>query len=94
MYMVDGSNRVRFINAATGIITTVAGTGSACCLNAATGDNGAATSATFTQLTTVALDSSNNLYTLDVYDMRVRKVTKATGIITGYAGTSGKAGIY
>lgn len=38
MYLVDGSNRVRFINAATGIITTVAGTGSLCCLDAATGD--------------------------------------------------------
>src|SRR5437016_3824473 len=84
LYIADpNNNRIRKVAAATGIITTVAGGGSAL------GDGGAATSASLYGPTAVALDASGNLYIADQNNHRVRKVDAATGIITTVAGTGG-----
>ena len=55
MYIADyGNIRIRKVTVSTGIITTIAGTGSAGYI----GDNGAATSATLNDPRGVALDAS------------------------------------
>ena len=83
LYIGDNSNsRVRKVNAATGTVTTVAGTGAA----GYSGDGGAATSAQLNGPEVVALDSAGNLYIAEYYNNRIRKVAAATGIITTVAG--------
>jgi trimeric autotransporter adhesin len=95
IYISDpGNNLVRKVTASTGIISTVAGNGN----NSYSGDGGAATSAQIVP-TGVALDASGNIYIADQYNLRVRKVTASTGIITtvagngsfGYSGEGGAA---
>lgn len=75
--------RIRKINAATGLISTVAGTG----VNGYNGDNILAINATLKGPADIAFDSSGNLHFGDGNNNRVRKVTTATGIITTVAGT-------
>ncbi len=59
VYIADMSNsRIRKVTVATGIITTIAGTGT----NSFSGDNGAATSATMSSPQGVAVDTSGILY--------------------------------
>src|SRR5436309_1127902 len=55
------NHRVRKVNAGTGIITTIAGTGTAFF----DGDGGPATSATLNSPEDVAIDSSGNIYIAD-----------------------------
>ena len=58
VYIADTYNhRIRKVTVSTGIITTIAGTGSA----SYSGDNGAATSATLYYPTGVALDASGRI---------------------------------
>ena len=58
VYIADYANqRIRKVTVSTGIITTIAGTGS----NGYSGDNGAATSATLYYPTGVALDASGRI---------------------------------
>ena len=84
MYIADRSNhRIRKVAISSGIITTIAGTGSA----SFSGDNGQATSATLNYPYGVGVDSSGNVYIADNSNQRVRKVTISTGIITTVAGT-------
>ncbi len=88
LYIADqANNRVRKVTAATGVITTVAGNGTA----GYTGDTGAATSAELFSPTDLAFDSTGNLYISDNANNRIRKVTIATGVITTFAG-NGTAG--
>ncbi len=96
VYIADSSNnRIRKITISTGIITTVAGTGS----GGYTGDGNSATSAKLNNPYVVVLDASANLYIVDYDNNRVRKVTVSTGIIstlvgsasTGYNGDGGAA---
>src|SRR5947207_1580688 len=83
LYIADyGNQRVRKVDAASGIITTVAGNGSP----AFAGDGDAATSASLNSPVAVALDASGNLYVADQGNHRIRKVAAATGIITTVAG--------
>src|SRR5438034_1315240 len=83
LYIADYYNqRIRKVAAATGIITTVAGNGSA----TFAGDGGAATGARLNQPPRVALDAGGNLYIADRDNHRIRKVAAATGIITTVAG--------
>ncbi len=84
----SGNNRVREV-AASGVITTVAGNGTA----GFSGDGGPAVSAGLSGVTGVAVDSSGNLFVADSGNNRVRKIT-AKGIITTLAGngTSAAAG--
>lgn len=84
LYIADSSNhRIRKVTASTGIISTVAGTGSF----GFNGDGGAATAAALYNPTGVTVDGSGNLYVADSYNYRIRKVTVATGIITTVAGS-------
>ena len=88
IYIADtGNNRIRLVTKSTGIITTVAGTGS----DAYTGDKGLATAATLSAPRDVAVDASGNIYIADFSNNCIRLVTKSTGIITTVAGT-GKNG--
>ena len=83
LYIADTENhRIRKVTAATGIISTVAGTGS----NGFSGDGGLATDAQLSKPIAVAVDASDNLYIADTFNHRIRKVTAATGIITTIAG--------
>ena len=81
----DGYNVIRKVTVSTGIISTVAGTGST--TGGYNGDNIQATAATLNYPHDVVLDSFNNLYICDYYNNRVRKVTISTGVITTVVGT-------
>ena len=84
IYISDYYNeRIRKVDAITGIITTIAGTGTA----GYNGDNIAATSAQLNGPWGVAIDASGNVYFGDTYNERVRKINVSTGIITTIAGT-------
>ena len=71
-----------FGNAATGVVTTVAGNGA----TGSSGDGGAAIAAPLGYPHRVAVDAAGDLYISDPYDSRIRKVTMATGIISTVAG--------
>ena len=79
----ETGHRVRKVDAATGIITTVAGTG----VKGFSGDGGPATQAQVRQPTGLAIDGAGNLYIVAPFNFRVRKVDALTGIITTVAGT-------
>jgi len=84
IFIADGyNNRIRKVNALTGIITTVAGIDTA----GATGDGGPATNAALNAPSGVCVDKSGNIYIADWGNNKIRKVTIATGIITTIAGT-------
>lgn len=70
------------VDAVTGVITAVAGTGT---LGFA-GDGGLATAAELSVPTGVDLDPSGNLFIADQGNQRVRRVDAVTGIITTVAG--------
>lgn len=80
---VTGNYTVRKIAAATGKISTVAGTG----VSGYTGDGGLATAAELQCPQGICLDAQGNLYIVDWLSNCVRKVTASTGIITTIAGT-------
>ncbi len=81
LYIADTSNnRIRKV-ATSGIITTVAGNGTA----TYAGDGGAATNASLRLSSGVAFDASGNLYIADRINNRIRKVD-TNGIITTVAG--------
>jgi streptogramin lyase len=70
------------VDAATGIITTVAGNG----VQGFSGDGGPATSASLRSPEGVAVDGSGNVFIADTGNQRIRRVDAATGIITTVAG--------
>lgn len=95
LYIADEfNNRVRKVTA-DGIITTVAGNGTA----KFAGDGGPATESSLNYPGGVALDSAGNLYIADTHNNRIRKVDSETGVIStvagsgvlGYAGDGGSA---
>ena len=75
--------RVRRVDAVTGIITTIAGDGT----SGDTGDGGPATAAQLGNPSSVDIDSDGNVFISDSYWHRVRRVDAADGIITTVAGT-------
>jgi trimeric autotransporter adhesin len=71
IYIADyQNNRVRKVNATTGVITTIAGNGVA----GYAGDGSAATSAELNGPLSVAVDSSGIVYIADVNNERIRAV--------------------
>jgi uncharacterized protein (TIGR03437 family) len=87
VYIADGDSfRVRRIDAATGVIQTVAGNGN----SGFEGEGGPATSASLIPYA-VAVDPFGNLYISDSGSQRVRRVDPA-GVITTYAGGGTEAG--
>src|SRR5499433_1856751 len=84
LYVAEATNHcVRRIDKATGMITTVAGTGTA----GYSGDGGPATRATLNQPYSLQVDANGDIYIVDRLNAVVRKVDAATGIITTVAGT-------
>ena len=85
------NNKIRFINAATGIINTVAGNGT----GGNTGDDGDASYATFNSPQYLAISRAGDLYIHDYNHFVIRKITGATNIISNYCGnyTKGASGI-
>jgi sugar lactone lactonase YvrE len=75
LYIADThNNRVREVASATGIISTIAGTGVA----GFSGDGAAATAATLNYPTAIAIDSNGNLYIADTNNHRIREISGAT----------------
>ena len=89
VFIAEGTaQRVRRVDGTTGIITTVAGTGT----RGYTGDGGPATAAELYYPVSVAVNSAGDLFIADENNNAVRRVDGKTGIITTFAGT-GKAGV-
>ena len=84
LYLADTANhRIRRIDAATGIITTIAGNGT----QGYSGDSGLATAASIDSPTGIAVDAANNLYLADTHNHRIRRIDAASGLIATIAGT-------
>jgi NHL repeat-containing protein len=94
VYLADTwNNRVRKIDAKTGIITTIAGTGQ----KGYSGDGGPAVQAQFGGIYCVALSPGidargERLYLADLDNRRIRMVDLKTGIVTTVAG-NGERGV-
>jgi len=83
LYLADTHNhRIRRINASTGIIATIAGTGAP----GFSGDAAVATAATLALPHGITIDSAGNLYLADTENHRIRRIDATTGIITTAAG--------
>jgi trimeric autotransporter adhesin len=83
IYIADGSNfRVRKVDIATGIISTIAGNGT----NGYSGDGLPATNATMAAPLDLCFDKSGNLFIADKDNHVVRKVN-TSGVISTFAGT-------
>lgn len=87
MYFVEMKNHlVRRVDAKTGAISTVAGTGQ----SGFGGDGGPATKARFSSPHSIALDADDNLYIADIGNHRLRRVDAKTGVIETIAGNGDK----
>jgi sugar lactone lactonase YvrE len=88
LYFSDTFNhRIRRVDAGTGIITTVVGSGEA----DYRGDGGPATQAAFNEPYGIAVDRAGNIYVADRHNHCVRRIDGASGIVTTFAG-NGSAG--
>lgn len=95
VYFVDQDNSAtRKIDAVTGIITTIAGTG----VSGYSGDGGPGTAAKLNFPQGIAVDSTGNVFIADFYNNRIRKVdtfgiirTTAGNGTGGYGGDGGPA---
>ncbi|MEI9979887.1 MAG: MBG domain-containing protein [Edaphobacter sp.] len=95
LYIADtGNNAIRFVNAANGMISTIAGTGTA----SYTGDQGLATSATLNHPQGLAVDLAGGVYVADTGNNTIRYFGKNGVIVTltgaetaGYSGDGGNA---
>jgi len=95
LYITDvNNNRIRKVDVGTGIITTIAGNGTA----GFSGDGGPATSAALNFPDGIGLDAAENIYFGDALNNRIRRVDATTGVITtvagnGIAGFAGDGGL-
>jgi len=84
MFFVEMSNHlVRRVDAMTGLISTVAGTGRP----GFSGDGGVATKARLKSPHSIQFGPEGNLYICDIGNHRIRRVNPKTGVITTFAGT-------
>jgi hypothetical protein len=87
IYIVDRLNAaIRKVEAATGIITTVAGTG----VPGYGGDGGPGHLAQLREPNDCFLDGRGGLLIADIQDQRIRRLDLKTGIITTFAGNGEK----
>ncbi|MCC6356484.1 MAG: hypothetical protein IT577_21565 [Verrucomicrobiae bacterium] len=87
LFIVElGNHLVRRVDAKSGRISTVAGTG----LKGFSGDGGAAKKAQFAQPHSLAFDAAGDLYVCDIGNHRIRKIDTRTGRISTWAGTGEK----
>jgi hypothetical protein len=105
LFIADSNNLViREVNALTGDISTVVGTGKSCVpITGSCGDGGVATSATFAFPLNLAFDLAGNLYISDWQGFKIRKVVPSGGSIangtittvagTGISGSKGNGGL-
>lgn len=85
LYIAEsGNNRIRKVDAASGMISTIAGTGS----DLDSGDGGPAIEAGVARPTGVTLDREGNVYFSSSWS-KIRKLTAATGQIETIAGQFG-----
>jgi sugar lactone lactonase YvrE len=82
IYFAEGAGRVRRVDAASGVVKTIAGNGAA----GLSGDGALAVGATLNNPEGIVFDSSGNLYIADNANNRVRRIDAKSGIITTYAG--------
>jgi uncharacterized protein (TIGR03437 family) len=90
LYIADYNNhRVRMVVLATGVVTTVAGSGKL----KWTGDTGVATQIPM-DVDDIAVDSAGNVYVADYFNSRIRKVLVSAGTVSTIAGLAnpGNAG--
>jgi len=80
------NNLVRRVDAKTGAISTVAGTGKA----GFSGDGGPATKAQLKSPHSITLDHDGHLYICDIGNHRIRVVNLESGLIRTFAGTGEK----
>ncbi len=84
IFIADSTNhRVRRVDAVTGFVSSVAGTGVA----GSSGDGGLAIEAILNNPVDVEVDLAGNLYIADRGNSRVRRIDAVTGIIDNFAGT-------
>lgn len=76
------SHVVRIMDARSGVISTLAGTGAP----GFGGDGGPSGSAQLRQPHSIALDKDDNLYICDIQNNRVRRRDAVTGVLTTFAG--------
>ncbi|WP_406695045.1 hypothetical protein V5E97_28800 [Singulisphaera sp. Ch08] len=87
LYLSDTMNHcIRRVDAKTGAITTVVGSGT----QGFSGDGGSALKAQLNEPYGVVIDSKRNLYFADRLNRRVRRVDAGTGVITTVAGDGSK----
>ncbi len=97
LYIADSMhNRIREVDAATTIVSTIAGDGEA----GYSGDNGVAAHAALSRPFALTIDGAGNIYIADTGNNVIRKIGAADGLITtvagngiaGYSGDGGPAG--
>ena len=87
MFFVEMQNHlIRRVDARSGVISTIAGTGQA----GYGGDGGPATEAQFRQPHSIALDGRGGVYVADIGNHRIRRIDLPTGRIESVAGTGDK----
>ena len=88
-YVADsGNNRIRHVDGITGVITTVAGSGSP----SSAGDGGLAVNAGVSNPGALLLDGAGDLYIADSSNHAIRKLSLATGTLTTVAGKLNQQG--
>ncbi len=84
MFFCEARNHVvRRVDASTGHVTTMAGTGAA----GYSGDAGPATDATLNEPYSLEVDAGGHVYVVDRLNAAVRRIDEDTGVITTVAGT-------
>jgi DNA-binding beta-propeller fold protein YncE len=87
LYIVERMNHcIRRIDAKTGIITTIAGTG----VKGFSGDGGPAEKAQMDQPHSIAFGPGGDLFVCDILNHRVRKIDLQSGMISTWSGTGEK----
>lgn len=86
LYVTDQPNHLIRKISPSGVVTTIAGTGSA------GSADGPALAATFSHPAGIVIDGAGNLYIADTFNNTIRKLNAATGMISTIAGAAGITG--